>query len=73
MRLLGGETKYQEAKYTSYAFGPALYTKPFRFLPGIALGPIGLIDDAAVLVFVYKRITGELERFRRRRSIKMRR
>jgi uncharacterized membrane protein YkvA (DUF1232 family) len=38
---------------------------PFDFLPAIALGPIGLIDDAAVLVFVYKRITGELERFRR--------
>ncbi len=38
---------------------------PFDFLPAIALGPIGLIDDVAMLVFVYKRITGELERFRR--------
>jgi uncharacterized membrane protein YkvA (DUF1232 family) len=37
---------------------------PFDFLPAIALGPIGLIDDAAVLVFVYKQITGELEKFR---------
>ena len=37
---------------------------PFDFLPTIALGPIGLIDDAAVLVFVYKRITSELEKFR---------
>ena len=38
---------------------------PLDILPVIALGPIGLIDDAAVLVFVYKRITSELERFRR--------
>ena len=38
---------------------------PLDLLPAIALGPIGLIDDAAVLVFVYKRITSELERFRR--------
>ena len=37
---------------------------PLDILPVIALGPIGLVDDAAVLVFVYKRITGELERFR---------
>lgn len=38
---------------------------PFDLLPAIALGPIGLMDDAAVFVFLYKRITGELERFRR--------
>ena len=37
---------------------------PLDFLPAALLGPLGLADDAAILMFVYKRITGELERFR---------
>jgi uncharacterized membrane protein YkvA (DUF1232 family) len=37
---------------------------PMDFLPEALLGPVGLADDAAILIFVYKRITGELERFR---------
>jgi uncharacterized membrane protein YkvA (DUF1232 family) len=37
---------------------------PLDFIPELILGPLGLVDDAAILVFVYKRITGELERFR---------
>lgn len=37
---------------------------PLDFIPELVLGPLGLVDDAAILVFIYKRITGELERFR---------
>jgi uncharacterized membrane protein YkvA (DUF1232 family) len=38
---------------------------PIDFLPALILGPIGLVDDAAILLFVYKRITSELDRYRK--------
>ena len=36
---------------------------PLDFIPEIAIGPIGLIDDAAILVFAYSRINKEIKNF----------
>jgi uncharacterized membrane protein YkvA (DUF1232 family) len=37
---------------------------PIDFMPGFLLGPLGLLDDAAILLFAYKRILSELAIFR---------
>ncbi len=36
---------------------------PLDFIPEIALGPIGLLDDAAILAFAYSKINKEINNF----------
>ncbi|MDA8929786.1 YkvA family protein [Bacteroidia bacterium] len=42
---------------------------PLDIIPEAVFGPFGLADDTAILVFAYKRITSELERFRNESKI----
>lgn len=59
-----GEFKLKKRNILITLGGLLYVLSPLDFLPAALLGPIGLADDAAILVLVYKRITGELERFR---------
>lgn len=59
-----GEYKIKKRNILAIIVGVIYVLNPFDLLPALALGPIGLIDDAAVLVFIYKRIASELDRYR---------
>lgn len=61
---LKGEFKLKKRNILIILGGLLYVISPLDFLPAALLGPIGLADDAAILMFVYKRITSELERFR---------
>jgi uncharacterized membrane protein YkvA (DUF1232 family) len=58
-----GDYRVKKRNILFVFFGLLYILNPMDLLPAIALGPIGIIDDAAVLVFVFKRITSELQRF----------
>ncbi|MDB4161085.1 YkvA family protein [Bacteroidia bacterium] len=62
--VLKGTFKIKKRNTLIILGGLVYVLSPMDFLPEALLGPLGLADDAAILVFVYKRITGELERFR---------
>ncbi len=59
-----GEFKLKKRNVLIIIGGLIYVLSPLDFLPAALLGPIGLADDAAILMLVYKRITGELERYR---------
>ena len=61
---LNGTFKIRKRTLLMVLGGLVYVISPLDFLPAALLGPIGLADDAAILMFVYKRITSELERYR---------
>ncbi|PCJ66009.1 MAG: hypothetical protein COA58_08000 [Bacteroidetes bacterium] len=60
-----GNFKFKKRNIIIVIAGIIYVLNPLDLLPAALLGPIGLVDDAAILIFLYKRITSELERFRR--------
>ena len=62
--IFKGEYKPAKKRHLILGVGAILYVlSPLDFIPEIALGPLGLVDDIAILAFAVNSIDKELRSF----------
>lgn len=62
--IIKGEYKPSKWRHIVLGFGALVYViSPLDFIPEVALGPIGLLDDIAILAFGANSINKELINF----------
>lgn len=59
-----GEYKPQKRRHLILGIAAVIYVvSPLDFIPEVALGPLGLLDDIAILAFAVNSIDKELKNF----------